>query len=132
MIGMAYTGYRLVQTQQHLAAMQSELAKRDAQTKEQVARLFASFNSELEKANAQCASVPTQKAETQSPPSSPGTWVVPPAPMYYVVRDASGNCAVVDFQPSADSDLKTIERSDYRQCNAVIDGKALTARSSNK
>jgi hypothetical protein len=131
-IGMAYTGYGLVQAQQQLAVMQSEfeVGKRDAQqTKEEFARLFASFNSELEKAHAQFASQ-SHKAETQSLPSGPATSVGPPALTYYVVRDADGNCAVIDFQPSADSDLKVIERSDYDQCDAVIDSKAITARAS--
>jgi hypothetical protein len=130
-IGVAYTGYGLVQTQQQLLVMQSEFeaAKRDAQqTKEEFARLFVSFNSELEKANAQFASE-SHKAETQSLPSGPATSVVP-ALTYYVVRDAGGNCAVINFHPSADSDLKVIERSDYDQCNAVVDAKAITARAS--
>jgi hypothetical protein len=119
MIGLAYTGYHLVQTQQRLGTMQSELdtVKRDAEWAKaqatEFASLLANLNSELEKANA-------QRAPENLTPSN---LIVPSAA--YVVRDAAGNCAVVDFQPSAGSDLKIVERGDYAECKDVIDRKDL-------
>ena len=130
-IGIAYTGYSLVQTQQHLGTMQSELetAKRDAEQAnaqaEEFAGLFASLNAELEKANAQRASEIGASGNLKAYDGGqhsfrPNELSLPAA---YVVRDAAGNCAVVDFQPSADSDLKIIESSDYAECKDVIDRK---------
>jgi len=135
-IGIAYTGYHLVQTQQHLGTMQSELetVKRDAERAKaqatEFASLFASLNSEA------AGNLKTRDGGQQSfrpsdlspsicveSPSTLSTSVVPPAA--YVVRDAAGNCAVVDFQPSAGSDLKIIERSDYAECKDVVDRKDL-------
>jgi hypothetical protein len=43
----------------------------------------------------------------------------------YVVRDANGNCAVVQYKPSATSGLKIVEKSSYAECNDVVEAEAL-------
>ena len=44
---------------------------------------------------------------------------------FYVVRDVAGNCAVVDYKPSASSALKIIDRSGYAECKEVVKKEAL-------
>jgi hypothetical protein len=95
-----------------------------------------SANKALKNSKAKCKDVvgretltpplPARKPEARSPlpPSSPSTSVLPPVAVY-VVRDAVGNCAVVDFQPSASTGLKIIEKSDYANCKDVIEKEAL-------
>ena len=61
------------------------------------------------------------------PPSSQSTSVLPTATDgFYVVLDAVGNCAVVDYKPSASTGLKIIEQSlDYAECEDVVEKEAL-------
>jgi hypothetical protein len=46
-------------------------------------------------------------------------------PVFYVVLDAVGNCAVVDYKPNASTGLRIIEKSDYAECKDVVEKEAL-------
>ena len=65
------------------------------------------------------------------PPSSQSTSILAPAITYdpfqglYVVRDEVGNCGVVHYKPSATSGLKIIEKSNWAECNDVVEEEAL-------
>ena len=65
--------------------------------------------------------------ESPLPRSSQSTSVLPAATDgFYVVLDAVGNCAVVDYEPSASTGLKIIEQSlDYAECKDVVEKEAL-------
>ena len=100
-----------------------------------------SANKALKDSTAKCKDVveretptpplPARKAEAWSPlpPSSfePSLTTSSPNPpvAVYVVRDAKGNCAVVQYKPSATSGLKIIEKSNYEECNDVVEEEAL-------
>ena len=72
MIAIILTGYRLVQTQQHLETMQSELANAKQATDEakaqatELAKRAANLNSDLEKANAQHSQLQTKLDQATS------------------------------------------------------------------
>jgi hypothetical protein len=91
-------------------AKRTETARRDAEQANaqaaEFAGLFARLNAELEKANAQRASETEASGNLKACDGGqqsfrPNELSLPAA---YVVRDAAGNCAVVDFQPSAPQD----------------------------
>jgi hypothetical protein len=69
--------------------------------------------------------------ESSLPRSSPSTSILAPATTYdpaqglYVVRDKVGNCGVVHYKPSATSGLTIIEKSNYAECNDVVEEEAL-------
>ena len=72
--------------------------------------------------------LPRRKPTVHSPqpPTSPSTSLSPDDTAgFYLVRDAAGNCAVVDYKPSASTGLKIIEWSDSAECNDVVKKEAL-------